>query len=317
MNIGLISGWHVHARGYAQTVAGLPGCRIAGVWDNNSARAAALAAEFGCPTLDTLPDLLASPALDGVIVTSETSLHAAHITAALAAGKAVFTEKVLTLTQEDGEAIRAAILANPRPFTISFPQLCRREVRAALSLIRSGELGQITYARVRNAHNGASAGWLPEHFYSREECGGGAMIDLGAHGVYLLNAILGAPLSAKTVFTSVTGHGVEDNAVSVLTYPGGVIGVNETGFVSTANPLTLEVSGTAGSLLLRGDQLSYSGKDDAKKWHTVAESDLPAPLDPPVVAWVKAVASGTPAPFGIADALALGDTMRLILAAEA
>ena len=44
------------------------------------------------------------------------------------------------------------------------------------SVVDSGELGKITHARVRNVHTGKSANWLPEHFYDKTACGGGATI---------------------------------------------------------------------------------------------------------------------------------------------
>lgn len=46
------------------------------------------------------------------------------------------------------------------------------------------------------------------------------------------------------MFTQVMGKGVEDNAVSVIEFANGAIGVSETGFVSQDNLYTLEISGT-------------------------------------------------------------------------
>ena len=64
--------------------------------------------------------------------------------------------------------------------------------------MESGKLGQITYARVHNYHNGSvapqadgSLGWLPPHFYDEVQTGGGAMMDLGAHPMYTLHWFLG------------------------------------------------------------------------------------------------------------------------------
>jgi predicted dehydrogenase len=42
---------------------------------------------------------------------------------------------------------------------------------------------------------------------------------------------------------------VEDNAVALLHYPNGAIGVAEAGFVNPHSPFTIEVHGTQGSLL--------------------------------------------------------------------
>ena len=134
--------------------------------------------------------------------------------------------------------------------------------------MESGKLGQITYARVHNYHNGSvapqadgSLGWLPPHFYDEVQTGGGAMMDLGAHPMYTLHWFLGEPKSVVSQFTQVTHRGVEDNAVSVLEFEGGAIGVSETGFVTSGNGYFLELSGTQGSLHVfgdHGDRLEYS-----------------------------------------------------------
>ena len=83
------------------------------------------------------------------------------------------------------------------------------------------------------------------------------MIDLGAHPMYLLCALLGEPKSVQSTFTHVTGKTVEDNAVSILSFDGGAIGVSETGFVSSHYPFTIELGGVDGSLLMRNQEVEY------------------------------------------------------------
>ena len=74
--------------------------------------------------------------------------------------------------------------------------------------MRSGKLGKLNYVRVRKAHNGATGNWLPA-FYDPIACGGGAMVDLGAHPMYLLCDFLGEPRFVQSAFTFVTGRAVE------------------------------------------------------------------------------------------------------------
>lgn len=79
------------------------------------------------------------------------------------------------------------------------------------------------------------------------------MIDLGAHGMYLIDWFLGLPKKYASAFT-VWDHneknksGLEDNATTVMTYEDGAIAVNETGFVSFAEPVIFEVNGDKGSV---------------------------------------------------------------------
>ena len=106
-------------------------------------------------------------------------------------------------------------------FTVSFPHKTWPTLKAAKELVDSGKLGQITYARVHNYHNGSVAhmpdGSLglaappisttpPRPRRRHDET-------LGAHPMYTLHWFLGEPKSIVSQFTKVTGRGrCEDNA---------------------------------------------------------------------------------------------------------
>jgi predicted dehydrogenase len=106
------------------------------------------------------------------------------------------------------------------------------------------------------------------------------MIDLGAHPMYLLCALLGEPVSVKSTFTQMSGRGVEDNAVSLLEFENGAIGVSETGFVSNSDPYTVEISGDKGYARYDDKNLTYH-YDGLKNWVTTNEFEKnpPEPLE--------------------------------------
>lgn len=56
-----------------------------------------------------------------------------------------------------------------------------------------GALGRITGARFRRSHGGVSGRRLPDYWFDTSLTGGGAMMDLGAHPVYILSFLFGAP----------------------------------------------------------------------------------------------------------------------------
>ena len=64
-------------------------------------------------------------------------------------------------------ALAARARAAGVALVVSLPRLSQREIVAASSLVRSGALGTVTYARVRMAHDGWLGGWLPERFAAR------------------------------------------------------------------------------------------------------------------------------------------------------
>lgn len=259
MKTAIFGVWHVHAADY--TKQAIKYGEVIGFYEKNDALAEAFAKNFDLPRFNTPEELLESDA-EGIIVCSASSDHAEDIIKTAKAGKHIFTEKVLALTDADCDRIEKAVNESGVTFVISFPHKYVGSRMAVKEVASSGELGKLNYMRFRNCHSGSSGDWLPTHFYDEKECGGGAMIDLGAHGMYLTEWILGMPIKASSAFTvsceldSVKEKNrdqVEDNAVTVMSFSNGAIAVNETGFVSKYSPVTLEVYGEDGYVKMMGN----------------------------------------------------------------
>lgn len=303
MKIATIGAWHVHTMEYATAIQKNPHAELCCLWDDVEARGRETAEKLGIPFQPDLEAIWADKSIDAVQITTATCQHPKILIAAAKAGKHIFTEKVLAFTNQEAGEIAAAVKESGVKFTISYPHKTWPTLKAAKALVESGKLGKITYARVRDAHNGSTAGWLPPHFYDAAQTGGGAMMDLGAHPMYTLNWFMGEPKSIVSLFTQVTGKPVEDNAVSVIEFADGAIGVSETGFVTTGMPYVLEMSGTEGSLMVHNDILEYSCEETGGK--LVPFTQLPPADTMPIDAWIDAVNGVGEAPNGIEDAVAL------------
>ncbi|MBT2292531.1 Gfo/Idh/MocA family oxidoreductase [Paenibacillus albidus] len=266
----MASYWHVHAWDYTKQAQEHPDTSITAVWDEDPVRGREAAAKLGVPYYESLQDMLAQPDLDAIIVDAPTNRHREVIIAAARAGKHIFTEKVIAPSLQEVREIMEEIERSGVKLTVSLPRLNDGYTLAIQDILARGQLGDITYVRVRLSHNGALAGWLPEHFYSLEQCGGGALIDLGCHPMYLTRLFLGQEVTGVSAnFGYVTGKEVEDNAVVTLFSGSGAIGVVEAGFVNSHSPFTVEVHGTEGTvlfgtpedkLLLRSNQAENQGK---------------------------------------------------------
>lgn len=300
LKVAILSGWHVHAKGYAKQFEERADAQVTAVWDEDPKRGKEFAEEFKVDFEPDLDKILARSDVDAVCVNAPTNIHREVMVKAANAGKHIFTEKVLALTIEDCLAVKEAVDKNGVKFCISFPHRTMPHNLFAKKVVDDGTLGQITLLRVRNAHNGSSAGWLPPHFYDREQCGGGAMIDLGAHPMYLIHWLLGKPTEIKSVFTAVTGHAVEDNAVSVMKYPNGAIAISETGFVSANSPFILEIYGMDGNLIINGEDVKLSSGE---------KCNLPEALPHPIDQFVDGVLYGKEIIFGMEDAIGLTEMM--------
>lgn len=285
MRVAIYGVWHVHAPQYAREA--MKYGEVVGVYEPDDDRRKQFCEELGLKEFLSAEELLKSDA-EGVIVCSATNTHADDIIKIANAKKHIFTEKVLALTDEECDRVEKAVNENGVRFVISLFQKYGAGQRTVKKVADSGELGKINFLRFRNCHSGSSADWLPKHFYSEKECGGGAMIDLGAHGMYLTDWILGMPEKFTSVFTNAcTNEGaleknsdsVEDNAVTVMSYKDGSIAINETGFVSCCSPLFLEVSGDNGYVRMEGDKVVKATSLTERKCVEIApEEELEKPI---------------------------------------
>lgn len=308
IQVALLSKWHVHAEGYGKEFAAIPGVKVTVIWDEDPVRGKAWAEKMGCEFEPDLAKVLARPDVDAVSVNTATGMHKEVILAAAKAGKAIFTEKVLTFDTASAEETAAGVKAAGVPFLISFPKRGEARIRYAKKLIESGAIGQITHMRVRNAHDGASANWLPDTFYDVKQCGGGAMMDLGAHPMYLCLYLMGEPKTVSSVFTQVAGKGVDDNCVSVLSYENGAIAVSETAFVSSACPFSLELNGTGGSLFISDTVgVILNTKEGTRQ---ISAEEMGESQPGPVEIFVDCLKENKPSPYTIDDAVALTRLME-------
>lgn len=313
MKIAVFGVWHVHAPDYTRQA--LAHGEVVGFYERDDALAAEYQKEFGLPRFATAEELLASDA-EGVIVCSASCDHAEDLVRIANAKKHIFTEKVLTLTDEEALRVRDAVEANGVTLTISLFQKYVGSRIAVKQVVDSGELGKINYVRFRNCHSGSIGDWLPPHFYNAKECGGGAMIDLGAHGMYIIHWLLGMPVSASSAFTRAcenpaanakNTYGVEDNAVTVMSFANGAIAVNETGFCSNCSPIVLEVHGEKGYVRMEDD---YAVAHVVKRTQATRGKLVEVPAAPdqdlPIIQFVKGeILDGC----GMDDAIALTHMM--------
>jgi predicted dehydrogenase len=271
------------------------------------------AAVLGIELSDSLDELLARPDIDAVTVTTATSQHTDVIRRAIRAGKHVFTEKLLAPTALECEQLAAEAREAGVALVVSLPRLSEPYTVAVRDLIREGALGEVTYARVRMAHDGWLGGWLPERFADPEQAIGGAFSDLGCHPAYLVQLFLGdRPATVTAAYSSHTGRAVEDNAVVTSSYPGGALGVAEASFVTTPGAFAIEVRGTEAALLygLGRDALTASGGRFGDGWTDVP---LPEAETSPFDLWVEAIRGRADAAANVAAAIEL---TRLVVAAN-
>ncbi|OWR29397.1 oxidoreductase [Saccharibacillus sp. O23] len=304
IRIGKASLWHVHAWDYIGQAQQHPDTEITAVWDEVPQRGREAAEKLGVPYYETLDEMLSAGDVDAVIVDAPTNRHREVMIAAARAGKHIFTEKVIAPTEAEVSDILAEVREAGVKLTVSLPRLNDGYTLAIQDILDRGLLGRVTYVRARLSHDGALANWLPEHFYNAEQCGGGALIDLGCHPMYLSALFLGEPVTGVGAnFGYITGKEVEDNALATLHTASGAIASVEAGFVNPYSPFAVEVHGTEGTVLYGtpDSKLLLRTKKDANasEW---TEQPLPGNRESAFDQWVRHIQEGTEASENIAAA---------------
>jgi len=311
VNVMMLSKWHVHAAGYAKTVMEQPDAKITMVWDDDIERGSAWAKELGVPFESDLDKALASADVDAVVVDAPTSEHRKVMVAAAEAGKHIFTEKALATTIEDCRIIAEAVKKSGIKFCISHPQLTSPLAQYCKNAVNEGLIGDIHYMRMRTAHAGSLAGWLPAYWYDLEKAGGGAMMDLGCHPMYTAAYLLGKPSRIASIFnTTYAPPNVDDNSVSVVEFENKAIAVLETSFVSPYSANCFELLGTEGAIVQVGREnvKVRSNKLFADGWFT--PDKMPPPQPVPIRQWLDGIVNGAPILFDVDMGIALTELLE-------
>lgn len=313
LKVAMLSKWHVHAEGYGRDLLSTGKVQITCVWDEKPERGAEWAQKLGVDFVADIDELLARDDVDAVCCCTPTTMHTEALIKAAKAGKHIFTEKTLACTVKECEDIVNAVNENGVKFVISMPHKAWPVIKFAKEHIENGDFGIVTNVRIRNAHDGVSGKWLPEYWFVKEDCAGGAMMDLGCHPMYLLSYLCGMPKKITGIANSVMGTPVDENAVSVIEFENGAIGVSETSFLAYSSPYTVEIHGTEGILLWNGKEgAKYKTKETAKLINGFISVDrLPEADVNPINAFVNACVDGADIPeeYGTKSAI---DLARLL-----
>jgi predicted dehydrogenase len=195
--IGAGMAGQAHAFGY-RNVAMHPALadvdvELATIVDVSRELAAAVARRYGfANAVADLDVVLADDSIDAASVALPNFAYAAVIPQLLAAGKHVLAEK--PLGRSAAEAYRFATAADEarRVHSVGFSWRRLGAVEAIAELVESGAIGKVWHASAWYLTDYASTEATPLSWrYDREQAGGGAIVDVGAHVVSVLEHVAG------------------------------------------------------------------------------------------------------------------------------
>jgi myo-inositol 2-dehydrogenase / D-chiro-inositol 1-dehydrogenase len=209
-------------------------------------------------------EMLKDPAIEMVSITAPNRLHAQMTIDAAHAGKHVVCEKPLCVTLEEADAMfdackTAGVLLMYAEELFFAPKYVK-----AKQMADEGAFGRIHLVKQSEKHSGPHSDW----FWDVNQSGGGALMDLGCHGIAFCWWFLGKP-KVKSVYahlsTQVHGHKTwgEDEALCIVEFEGGATGVVENSWTKPGGmDDTIEIFGDKGQTyadMLMGNALpTYS-----------------------------------------------------------
>jgi len=190
VRLGLVGlgGWGEHIALAAQR---RPDVEITRCYARSPESRGAFAARHGCIPCADYEEMLTDPAIRGIIVMSANRAHREQVVAAARAGKHCLVTKPMATSIEDGRAMIDACRAAGVILTVGHQSRREPAIRALKQALEAGELGNPVLAEA-NISSGDGLSIEPGQWrWSRDECIGGPLIQLGIHHIDTLQYLLG------------------------------------------------------------------------------------------------------------------------------
>jgi predicted dehydrogenase len=209
-------------------------------------RAIAFARHHDIRMVERYDQILADPSIDAVVLATPHSLHAEQIVAAAAAGKHVFTEKPLGLTQESSARAVAACAQHSVTLMVGYNWRFQPALQEIGRMLDDGRLGKLLH--VEGNFCGPSAyRFGREHWrQNRDELPAGGMTGRGVHVVDAMLYLAGPIESVDAQsFRLAQDFGVDDTTSMLFRFASGATGYLGT-VIATAETWRLQVFGSKG-----------------------------------------------------------------------
>lgn len=194
-------------------------------------------------------DLIDDPAVAAVSVCTPNSSHHPITLAAAQAGKHVLCEKPVSMDLAQAAEMIDVCASAGVIFQVGHHMRSWGAATKAKELIDSGAIGEVTYVRLRQAHDWGGAREVRGVFGSKELSGGGTLLDNGCHLFDLARHLAGDVADVYSrIATKKFNVEVEDTAISSLGFVSGAIGQVEVAWTGTGWQEAFWVYGTEGSL---------------------------------------------------------------------
>ena len=222
-------------------------CYLAGIVTGTPSKAETWKSKYNIPdkniyNYQTFDQIANNPDIDVVYVVLPPSMHKEYVIRGANAGKHVWCEKPMAMTEEECREMIDACNKNKRSLAIGYRLHHEPNTKEYRRIINNKLLGNVKSVR-------CAAGYFDSrtnHWKQNRAMGGGVLYDMGVYSIQ--GARLGtnmepiAVLEAKTSTTrpEIYKNGLDETAVAKLEFPGGVIADIKTSFGENINFMDIE-----------------------------------------------------------------------------
>ncbi|HEX6969461.1 MAG TPA: Gfo/Idh/MocA family oxidoreductase [Micromonosporaceae bacterium] len=263
---GAIIGFGAIAMGHMAGYRRLDELSVVAVVDPSPARRELARTSFGLATYADFSELITHEQLDFIDVCTPPSTHGQYSALGLAHGMHVLCEKPVFMPAEDGfEDLMRAVWSSDRVFYPCHVYKFAPILHVMREIIATEEFGPVLGANFRTLRRGHAVGvpeWRPDWRREPEISAGGILRDHGPHSIYLAMNLTGrTPMAVSCLLGNMrqdTYRDTEDTALIrmrceddtevsfTLTWASGY---RSTGYA---------IMGTSGSVIVDGDELTYT-----------------------------------------------------------
>ena len=225
---------------------------VAAVASPNAAHAQGLADRYKIPQVYTdYRELVKNPEIEAVVITAPNALHCEMAVAAAQAGKHVICEKPLCCTLQEADRMIEACRANGVLLLYAEELFFTPKYVKAKEMADAGAFGRVHLVKQSEKHFGPHSEW----FWDVNRSGGGALFDLGCHGIAFSWWFLGRPkMISALCHLGTYVHGdktlADDEAVTTIEFAGNAFCIVENSWARRGGmDDRIEVVGEGGSTM--------------------------------------------------------------------
>lgn len=259
--VGVIGAGGISAKLHLPEMQVVEDAEVVVLSGRKQSRLESLCQKFNVPRwTHSYEEVIADPAIDGVIIALPHPLHVKFGLMALEAGKHVHIQKPLSTSLEEAEQFVRAVEATDRT-VFALPYVSKPHVLAARDYVKSGKLGTVSSATARFSHGGPEVYYatiqeiLNEKseddlwFFDAQKADVGALFDMGVYSIAHLVAVLGSVVAVTCRTTTIAKPTeLEDTATIILEFESGALGTAETGWCDGARTYGFSIHGTEGKV---------------------------------------------------------------------